>query len=102
MLSYFTHGPTLAYRTFGHGPLPVLAFHGFGRTGADFADVFAMIDALGHFHGHGFHFDEPANDYYVAADPTLWFADCVHPNDVGHAQMSGLFHEAIDPSFTLP
>ena len=63
---------------------------------------FAMIDALGHFHGHGFHFDEPANDYYDAADPTLWFADCVHPNDVGHAQMSGLFHEAIDPSFSLP
>ena len=36
MLSYFTHGPTLAYRTYGHGPVPVLAFHGFGRTGADF------------------------------------------------------------------
>ncbi len=36
-VSYFTHGPTLAYRTYGHGPLPVLAFHGFGRTGQDFA-----------------------------------------------------------------
>ncbi len=33
---YFTHGPTLAYRTYGHGPLPLLAFHGFGRTGEDF------------------------------------------------------------------
>lgn len=36
MLSYFTHGPTLAYRTFGHGPKALLAFHGFGRTGEDF------------------------------------------------------------------
>jgi pimeloyl-ACP methyl ester carboxylesterase len=34
--SYFTHGPTLAYRTYGHGPTPLLAFHGFGRTGQDF------------------------------------------------------------------
>ena len=31
-ISYSTHGPTLAYRTFGHGPRSVLTFHGFGRT----------------------------------------------------------------------
>ncbi len=36
MTSYFTNGPTLAYRTYGSGPVPVLAFHGFGRTGEDF------------------------------------------------------------------
>jgi len=58
MVSYFTHGITLAYRTFGHGPSVVIAFHGFGRTGADFE---ALGPALGeactihafdlHFHG---------------------------------------------------
>jgi pimeloyl-ACP methyl ester carboxylesterase len=34
----FTHGTlALSYRSFGHGPLPIIAFHGFGRTGSDFA-----------------------------------------------------------------
>lgn len=28
---------TLAHRTYGQGPLPLLAFHGFGRTGQDFS-----------------------------------------------------------------
>ena len=37
LIQYFTHGVTLAYRTYGSGALPILAFHGFGRTGADFA-----------------------------------------------------------------
>ena len=58
MVRYFTHGVTLAYRTYGDGPAPMLAFHGFGRTGADFA---VLEQALGgrctlyafdlHFHG---------------------------------------------------
>ncbi len=37
MTSTFTHGPTMAYHTYGSGPVKVVAFHGFGRTGADFA-----------------------------------------------------------------
>ncbi|HEY0976469.1 MAG TPA: alpha/beta hydrolase [Flavobacteriales bacterium] len=37
MTQTFTHGFTLVHRTYGHGPLPVIAFHGFGRTGEDFA-----------------------------------------------------------------
>lgn len=36
-VQFFTHGVTLAYRTYGNGPVQVVAFHGFGRTGADFA-----------------------------------------------------------------
>jgi pimeloyl-ACP methyl ester carboxylesterase len=33
----FTHSSlTLAYRSYGDGPLPIIAFHGFGRTGKDF------------------------------------------------------------------
>ncbi len=37
IVSYFTHGLTLAYRSYGMGPMPIVAFHGFGRTGEDFA-----------------------------------------------------------------
>ncbi len=37
MVRSFTHGATLAYRSYGSGPVHVLAFPGFGRTGADFA-----------------------------------------------------------------
>lgn len=34
---HFTKGHiTLAYRTIGRGPGPIIAFHGFGRTGEDF------------------------------------------------------------------
>lgn len=34
---HFTHGPlSLHYRSYGKGPTPILAFHGFGRTGEDF------------------------------------------------------------------
>lgn len=59
MLSYFTHGPTLAYRTYGSGPLPLLAFHGFGRTGEDFHILQGSLGELCtvyafdlHYHGH--------------------------------------------------
>lgn len=34
----FEHGAVgMAYRSFGHGAIPLLAFHGFGRTGQDFS-----------------------------------------------------------------
>jgi lysophospholipase L1-like esterase len=60
----------------------------------------AVIDALGAFHGHGFHHDDAANPYYRAADPSLWFApDCLHPNDRGHNELRRLFFEAIDGSY---
>ncbi|HMN04361.1 MAG TPA: alpha/beta fold hydrolase [Flavobacteriales bacterium] len=42
----FTHGRiTMAVRLYGHGPLPMLAFHGFGRTGSDFV---VLAPALAH------------------------------------------------------
>jgi pimeloyl-ACP methyl ester carboxylesterase len=35
--SLFSSGSIeLSNRTYGHGPLPIIAFHGFGRTGKDF------------------------------------------------------------------
>jgi lysophospholipase L1-like esterase len=57
---------------------------------------FAVIDAHGRFHGHGFYFDDPENPFYDAADPTHWFDDCIHPNDRGHHEIRRLFFEAID------
>ncbi|MEO8068024.1 MAG: alpha/beta hydrolase [Flavobacteriales bacterium] len=36
-IQQFTHqGLSVAYRTFGHGPVPVLGFHGYGGSGLDF------------------------------------------------------------------
>src|SRR5690606_24816563 len=59
MIKYFTHGPTLAYRTYGHGPMPLLAFHGFGRTGQDFhvregplGDLCTVYAFDLHYHGN--------------------------------------------------
>lgn len=63
MVSYFTHGPTtLAYRTYGSGPLPVLAFHGFGRTGADFHVFDAALGERYSIHAFDlpFHGDSPS------------------------------------------
>ena len=80
MVSYFTHGPTLAYRTYGHGPLPVLAFHGFGRTGADFA---VLEHALGerctlyafdlHFHGQSPGYPERADVPFTPKELATYF-----------------------------
>lgn len=43
-LSSYTHDAlTMAYRIRGSGPMPVVAFHGFGRSGADFAFLESFI-----------------------------------------------------------
>ena len=58
---------------------------------------FAVIDALGAFHGHGFRHGDMSSRYYYAPDPSLWFSpDCHHPNDRGHNEIRRLFFEAID------
>jgi lysophospholipase L1-like esterase len=62
---------------------------------------FAVIDMLGHFHGHAYYYDDPTNPYYDAADPSFWFADCIHPNDRGHHEIRRLFYEAMDPSYVV-
>jgi lysophospholipase L1-like esterase len=62
---------------------------------------FAVIDTLGHFHGHGHHHDDATNPFYDAADPSGWFADCIHPNDRGHHEIRRLFYEAMDPSYVV-
>lgn len=39
-MPFFTHsGITMAVERYGNGAIPVLAFHGFGRTGSDFATL---------------------------------------------------------------
>ncbi len=81
MVSYFTHGPTLAYRTYGHGPLPVLAFHGFGRTGADFAilekelgDHCTLYAFDLHFHGQSPSYPERAETPFTPRELAVFFA----------------------------
>jgi lysophospholipase L1-like esterase len=61
---------------------------------------FSVVDALGHFHGHGFNNMDTSNRYYDAMDPSRWFyTDCIHPNDRGHDELRRLFFEAIDWSY---
>lgn len=47
---------------------------------------FAVVDASGHFLGHG----------HTVGPLRGWFADCVHPNDRGHHELRRLFLEAIE------
>jgi len=77
---YFTHGVTLAYRTYGSGPLVILAFHGFGRTGADFA---VLEKELGdhctlyafdlHFHGKSPGYPERAETPFTPQELATYF-----------------------------
>lgn len=80
-IQYFTHGPTLAYRTYGHGPVPVLAFHGFGRTGADFAVLEPALEDIAtlyafdlHFHGQSPGYPERANQPFTPHELAVFFA----------------------------
>jgi lysophospholipase L1-like esterase len=58
---------------------------------------FAVVDAMGHFHGHGISASNMSDPYYDASNPVTWFSsDCIHPNDAGHNELRRLFFEAID------
>ena len=53
----------------------------------DTTTKYPQVQVLGlhdRFHGHG-----------VAAMPTWFFSDCIHPNTAGHDQIRGLFLEAL-------
>lgn len=67
-LRYFTHGTTLAYRTYGHGPVQVLAFHGFGRTGADFEVLASSLGNRVTIHAFDLHFHGASPGYPQRAD----------------------------------
>lgn len=95
-VSYFTHGATLAYRTYGNGPLTVLAFHGFGRTGADFA---VLEESLGdrctihafdlHFHGQSPGYPERAERPFTAAELAVYFTAFLDEHGVQKAALLG-------------
>jgi len=78
---HFTHGVTLAYRTYGQGPLPLLAFHGFGRTGADFE---VLEETLGtrctlyafdlHFHGESPAYHHRVDEPFAPEEIAAYFA----------------------------
>lgn len=58
---------------------------------------FAVVDALGHFHGHGVEAAKMSDPHYNESNPVTWFYnDCIHPNDAGHNELRRLFFEAID------
>lgn len=96
MILYFTHGTTLAYRTYGTGPLTVLAFHGFGRTGADFA---VLEKELGdrctihafdlHFHGKSPGYPERAERPFTAAELAVYFTAFLDELGVSKAALLG-------------
>lgn len=80
MISYFTHGVTLAYRTYGHGPVPMLAFHGFGRSGADFAVLEPQLAERCtiyafdlHFHGKSPGYPERTEDPFTPKELAVFF-----------------------------
>ncbi len=80
MVHYFTHGVTLAYRVYGHGPLPILAFHGFGRTGADFevlekelGDRCTLYAFDLHFHGQSPGYPERADEPFTPKELATYF-----------------------------
>jgi pimeloyl-ACP methyl ester carboxylesterase len=80
MIRYFTNGHTLAYRSYGRGPVQVLAFHGFGRTGEDFA-LFEPLLAERctlhafdlHFHGESATPGERAHQPFTPAELAAYF-----------------------------
>jgi pimeloyl-ACP methyl ester carboxylesterase len=61
--SAFTHGTTLASRTYGRGPKVMLAFHGFGRNGTDFTVLEGPLGGLVTIHAFDLHFhgESPAD-----------------------------------------
>ncbi|HRD51491.1 MAG TPA: alpha/beta fold hydrolase [Flavobacteriales bacterium] len=80
-IRYFTHGTTLAYRVFGQGHTPLIALHGFGRTGDDFH---ILERALGphftiyafdlHFHGHSPGYPERADSPFPPSEIAGFFS----------------------------
>lgn len=93
---YFTHGVTLAYRSFGHGPLPVLAFHGFGRSGADFAVLEAELGEQCtlyafdlHFHGKSPSYPERAEVPFTPHELAVFFTAFVDSLDMERVAVLG-------------
>jgi pimeloyl-ACP methyl ester carboxylesterase len=93
VLSYFTHGPTLAYHTYGHGPVKVLAFHGFGRTGEDFrilegplGDRCTLYAFDLHFHGQSPGYPHRADEPFTPEELAHFFA--AFADELGCAQVT--------------
>ncbi|MBP8822079.1 MAG: alpha/beta hydrolase [Flavobacteriales bacterium] len=71
MASFAHEQLTMAVHRFGHGPVHLLAFHGFGRTGHDFALLSAPLKELCTIHA----FDLP----FHGGSPPLAQDEPVHP-----------------------
>lgn len=93
-VQHFTHDHvTLAYRTYGSGSIPVLAFHGFGRSGTDFAVLEPVLTGHCtlyafdlHFHGQSPRYPGRADDPFRPQELASYFA--AFASHLGHQKAS--------------
>lgn len=81
LVSFFTHGVTLAYRTYGSGPKMLVALHGFGRTGEDFdvlakllGDLYTIYAFDLHFHGQSPSYPHRADQPFMPQEIAVFFS----------------------------
>lgn len=76
MASFSHRELTMAVQRFGHGPLTMLAFHGFGRTGRDFALLSTPLADLCTIHAFDlpFHGESPGLPANAPVSAETWAA----------------------------
>lgn len=87
MLTSLADGAIVAER-FGDGPVDVIALHGWGRTGKDFAPILEGMNGLA-VHLPGFGAAPPPPQAWSPADYATWLAQGIDPKNppviVGHS-----------------
>ena len=87
MLTSLADGAIVAER-FGEGPVDVIALHGWGRTGKDFAPIVGNMSALA-VHLPGFGAAPPPPNAWSPADYAMWLTQGIDPQRppviVGHS-----------------
>lgn len=77
MLTSLADGAIVAER-FGDGPVDVIALHGWGRTGKDFAPILGEMNALA-VHLPGFGPAAPPPEVWAPADYATWLTQGIDP-----------------------
>ena len=87
MLTSLADGAIVAER-FGDGPIDVVALHGWGRTGKDFAQILGGMNALA-VHLPGFGSAPPPPEAWAPAQYATWLSQGIDPDRppviVGHS-----------------
>ncbi|MBW2732858.1 MAG: hypothetical protein JRH20_10740 [Deltaproteobacteria bacterium] len=58
-------------------------------------DQVETLQMMRHFAGHGWYHNDPSIPAYNPADPSLWLADCWHPNARGQHEIRRLIWEQV-------